>query len=50
MIQNYKNGELPLLVPVTVLNHYARKYDIPYLMQQYYLNPDKTELKLLNHV
>ncbi|WP_319467721.1 DUF523 and DUF1722 domain-containing protein [uncultured Pseudodesulfovibrio sp.] len=50
MIQDYKNGELPLLVPVTVLNHYARKYDIPYLMQQYYLNPDKTELKLLNHV
>ncbi len=49
-IQAYKTGKIPLLVPVTLLNHYARKYDNPYLTQQHFLNPDKAELKLLNHV
>ncbi|HKI81164.1 MAG TPA: DUF1722 domain-containing protein, partial [Pseudodesulfovibrio sp.] len=34
----------------TLLNHYARKFRRPYLTQQYYLNPEPAELKLLNHV
>lgn len=50
MMLAYKNGKIPLLIPVTLLNHYARKYQKPYLTQQYYLNPSPTELKLLNHV
>ncbi|AMK11325.1 YbgA family protein [Pseudodesulfovibrio indicus] len=49
MITNYANGKLPLLMPVTLLNHYARKYHKPYLAQQYYLNPEPAELKLLYH-
>lgn len=50
MIADYKNGSIPLLVPVTIINHYARKYQKPYLSQQYFLNPAPTEVKLLNHV
>lgn len=49
MITAYAKGKVPLLVPVTLLNHYARKYRVPYLTQQYYLNPEPAELKLLNH-
>lgn len=50
MITSYKNGKIPLLMPVTLLNHYARKHQMPYLTQQYFLNPHPSELKLLNHV
>jgi len=49
-IAEYKAGRIPLIIPVTLLNHYARKFDRPYLTQQFYLNPDPAELKLLNHV
>ena len=49
MITNYAKGKLPLLMPVTLLNHYARKDHKPYLSQQYYLNPEPAELKLLYH-
>lgn len=50
MITAYKNGKIPFIIPVTLLNHYARKYRKPYLTQQYFLNPHPSELKLLNHV
>lgn len=49
MITDYAKGRLPLLMPITLLNHYARKYNKPYLTQQYYLNPEPAELKLLYH-
>jgi uncharacterized protein YbgA (DUF1722 family)/uncharacterized protein YbbK (DUF523 family) len=50
MITDYKQGRIPLLMPTTLLNHYAHKYNKPYLTQQFFLNPDPEELKLLNHV
>jgi uncharacterized protein YbgA (DUF1722 family)/uncharacterized protein YbbK (DUF523 family) len=46
----YRNGYVPLIVPITLLNHYVRKYDQPYLKDQYYLHPHPMELKLRNHV
>lgn len=46
----YRKGHLPLVVPVTLINHYVRKYDQPYLNQQYYLHPHPVELQLRNHV
>lgn len=49
-INNFKNRIVPLIVPITLLNHYVRKYDQPYLKDQYYLNPHPLELKLRNHV
>jgi uncharacterized protein YbgA (DUF1722 family)/uncharacterized protein YbbK (DUF523 family) len=46
----YRQGYVPLIVPVTLINHYVRKYDQPYLKVQYYLNPHPLELQLRNHV
>lgn len=48
-IENYRNSLIPLIVPVTLMNHYVRKYDVTYLRDQYYLNPHPLELKLRNH-
>lgn len=50
LIDAYHAEYVPLIVPVTILNHYVRKYDKPYLKRQYYLNPHPLELKLRNHV
>lgn len=49
IIGHYHAGLLPLIVPVTLINHYVRKYSQPYLMTQYYLNPHPLELQLRNH-
>lgn len=40
---------MPLIVPVTLFNHYARKYRVSTLVDQAYLNPHPLELKLRNH-
>lgn len=49
VIEQFHNYVVPLIVPITLFNHYTRKYDQPYLKSQYYLNPHPTELKLRNH-
>ncbi len=48
-IDQYRKGTLPLMIPITLINHYARKYDTPCLKQQVYLNPHPLELRLRNH-
>lgn len=48
-IDLYRQGLLPLIVPMTLINHYVRKYDQPYLREQVYLAPHPVELKLRNH-
>jgi uncharacterized protein YbgA (DUF1722 family)/uncharacterized protein YbbK (DUF523 family) len=50
VIENYRREVFPLIVPVTLMNHYVRKYDQPYLKEQVYLNPHPFELQLRNHV
>lgn len=50
VIGNYRKGLIPLIVPVVLLNHYVRIFDVPYLKRQYYLNPHPLELMLRNHV
>jgi uncharacterized protein YbgA (DUF1722 family) len=50
IIDLYKAKHYPLIVPITLINHYARKYDKTYLQEQYYLNPHPVELNLRNHV
>jgi uncharacterized protein YbgA (DUF1722 family) len=47
--EKYRQGYVPLIVPVTLMNHFVRKYREPYLGQQLYLNPHPVELKLRNH-
>lgn len=49
VIEQFRNGIVPLIVPITLINHYIRKFQEPYLMQQHYLNPHPIELKLRNH-
>jgi uncharacterized protein YbgA (DUF1722 family) len=49
VIADYRRGEIPLVVPVTLIRHYVRKFDEPYLRDQVYLNPHPQELKLRNH-
>ena len=49
-IEDYRRGFLPLIVPVTLLKHYVRRFGEPYLEGQIYLNPHPKELALRNHV
>jgi len=50
VISSYHNGLVPLIVPVTLLKHYVRKYKEAYLSRQVYLDPHPLELMLRNHV
>jgi uncharacterized protein YbgA (DUF1722 family)/uncharacterized protein YbbK (DUF523 family) len=50
MIEQYRRGLLPLIVPVTLIRHYVRKFQVPYLLDQVYLSPHPHELMLLNHL
>jgi len=49
-IDHYRQEYIPLVVPVTLIQHYVRKYDQPYLKEQVYLHPHPLELQLRNHV
>jgi uncharacterized protein YbgA (DUF1722 family)/uncharacterized protein YbbK (DUF523 family) len=49
LIEHYRRGAVPLVVPVTLLNHFVRKYREPYLAAQHYLQPHPVELQLRNH-
>lgn len=46
----HRQGKIPLIAPITLANHFVRKYGQPYLADQHYLNPHPVELGLRNHV
>ena len=48
LIVSYHRGDVPLLVPLTLLNHYGRQYRQPYLQEQFYLHPHPLEMRLRN--
>ena len=50
VIDHYRREDIPLIGPVTLIQHYVRRYAQPYLKQQVYLNPHPIELQLRNHV
>ncbi len=50
IIENYHEGLIPLIVPITIINHFVRIFDVKYLKRQVYLNPHPLELMLRNHV
>ena len=50
LITRYHEGQLPLIVPMTLVGHHVRKYDVAYLARQTYMNPHPAELALRNHV
>ncbi len=50
LIDDYRNGFVPVIVPLTMFRHYVRRFDITYLRGQIYLDPHPKELMLRNHV
>ncbi len=50
LIADYQEGYVPLIVPVTLLNHHVRKHGIAYLSKQYYLHPHPKELALRSSI
>lgn len=50
VLEEYRQGRLPLIVPITLLKHYLRLYPNDYIESQYYLNPHPRELMLRNHI
>jgi uncharacterized protein YbgA (DUF1722 family) len=49
-IDQYRLERLPLVVPLTLVRHHARRLNAEYLLEQVYLTPHPDELMLLNHV
>jgi uncharacterized protein YbgA (DUF1722 family) len=50
IIRDYRRQLIPLIVPVTLIRHYVKKYAVAYLEAQVYLAPNPKELMLRNHV
>ena len=49
ILDQYRQGIVPLIVPLTLLRHHIRHNDVPdWLHQQVYLNPYPKELMLQN--
>ncbi|MGR9107493.1 MAG: YbgA family protein [Gammaproteobacteria bacterium] len=50
VIERYRLGEIPLIVPLTLLKHHFRKCPDPYIENSWYLSPYPRELQLLNQL
>jgi uncharacterized protein YbgA (DUF1722 family)/uncharacterized protein YbbK (DUF523 family) len=50
LIHSYRKGLVPLIVPITLIAHHARRHEIDYLNGQVFLEPHPKELMLRNHV
>lgn len=49
VIEVYRQGLVPLIVPITLLNHHLKVHQVEYLLDQVYLQPAPEELALRNH-
>lgn len=50
LIDSYKAGRVPLVVPLTLLKHHLQKLDNPYLKSQTFWEPHPEQLGLRNHI
>jgi uncharacterized protein YbgA (DUF1722 family)/uncharacterized protein YbbK (DUF523 family) len=50
LIDDYRQALVPLIVPITLIRHYVRRFASSYLLGQTYLEPHPRELMLRNHV
>jgi len=51
IFESYREGLVPLIVPITLLKHHLNRNDVPdWVHEQVYLNPYPVELMLRNHV
>ena len=49
-VEDYRQGLVPLVVPITLMRHHVRRQRVSYLEGQVYLEPHPKELMLRNHV
>ena len=50
VIEDYRLGHVPIVVPITLLRHHVAQHEIDYLAGQVFLEPHPKELMLRNHV
>jgi uncharacterized protein YbgA (DUF1722 family)/uncharacterized protein YbbK (DUF523 family) len=50
ILNSYHSGHIPLIVPITLIRHYLRHIEQPYIANQFYLNPYPDELMLRNQL
>ncbi len=50
IIEQYRQGVVPLIVPITLLKHHFRRHPHPYIARQVYLTPHPQELMLRNQL
>ena len=50
LIERYRNGEIPLIVPLTLLKHHFRQSPDAYIEDSYYMSPYPQELQLINQL
>jgi uncharacterized protein YbgA (DUF1722 family) len=49
-IEQYRLGQVPLVVPLALLKHYLKRFGGDYICEQTYLNPYPHELGLRNYI
>ena len=49
-IKSYHQGQLPLIVPITLLRHHFRRQPKPFVERSKYLEPHPSELMLMNSI
>lgn len=49
-IDRYHRGEVPLIVPITLLNHHFRRNPDPYILRSWYMQPYPAEMSLQNRI
>jgi len=50
VIADYRQGLLPIIVPITLLRHHFRRHPHDYITQSFYMSPHPGEMMLLNHI
>jgi len=50
LIERYRHGEIPLIVPLTLLKHHFRQSPDAYIEESYYMSPYPQELQLINQL
>ncbi len=50
IIEQYRNDQVPLIVPITLLKHHFNNHPDPYIAQQAYLQPYPDDLSLRNAI
>ena len=50
LIEAYRLGQVPLIVPITLLKHHFRRHPDPYIARQIYMDPHPAELMLRNSI